>query len=235
MGGLLGELGRQGPRPGDARVIIDPAAGPWRDAYRLITGAVIPRPIAFVSTLGADGTANLAPFSFFTVVCASPLTICFSPMRKGPEATKKDTLVNIEATGEFVVNIVDERFAEAMNVCSGDFDACISEFKVSGLTPAPCELVRPPRVAESPISLECRRLQVVEVSDGPGGGSLVLGTVLRIHVKDAILSDGKISPGEGWRPIARCGGATYVRLTDTFELPRPELNAAQLSGEAPLP
>ncbi len=215
-------------------MIIDPAAGPWNDAYRLITGAVIPRPIAFVATLGPDGTANLAPFSFFTVVCANPLTICFAPMRRGPAAEKKDTLKNIEATGEFVVNIVDERFVAAMNVCAGDFDPCISEFAASGLTPASSEVVKPPRVAESPISLECRRFQIVEVSDRPGGGSLVLGTVLRIHVNDAILEDGAIRPGEGWRPIARCGGVTYARVTDTFELPRPTLTAEQLKGKSPI-
>lgn len=228
MGGLLGELGREGSRHRGAFVIVDPAVGPWNDAYRLITGAVIPRPIAFVSTLGPGGTANLAPFSFFTVVCARPLTICFAPMRRGPAAEKKDTLKNIEATGEFVVNIVDERFVEAMNVCSGDFDPCVSEFGPAGLTPVPCEVVGPPRVAESPISLECRRFQIVEVSDQPGGGSLVIGTVLRIHVKDELLEGGAIRPGDGWHPIARCGGITYTRLTDTFELPRPTLTPEQL-------
>lgn len=214
-------------------MIVDPAAGPWGEAYRLITGAVIPRPIAFVSSLGADGTANLAPFSFFTVVCANPLTICFSPMRRGT-GEKKDTLLNIERTGEFVVNIVDERFAAAMNVCSGDFDPCISEFAASGLTPAPCEVVAPPRVIESPISLECTRLQIVEVAAGPGGGSLVMGTVVRMHVRDDVLVDGAITPGEAWHPISRCGGATYARVTDTFELPRPSLTAEQLKGQAPV-
>ena len=215
-------------------MIVDPAAIPWNDAYRLITGAVIPRPIAFVSTLAADGTANLAPFSFFTVVCANPLTICFAPMRKGPDAVKKDTLVNLEARGEFVVNVVDERFAAAMNVCSGDFDACISEFAASGLTPAPCEVVAPPRVAESPVSLECKTLQVVEVATGPGGGSLVLGTVVRLHVRDDVYDAGAIRPGDAWHPIARCGGATYARVTDTFELPRPSLTAEQLRGTTPI-
>lgn len=211
-------------------MIYDPASGPWPDAYRLITGAVVPRPIAFVSTLAPNGTPNLAPFSFFTVVCANPLTICFSPMRRGPAAEKKDTLRHIEAgAGEFVVNLVDEGFADAMNLTSGDFLPGVNEFVAAGLTAVPSEVVAPPRVAESPINLECRRLQVVEVSDRPGGGSLVIGTVLRIHVRDELLENGSIRL-DAWRPIARCGGATYTRATDTFELQRPTLDPEILAG-----
>jgi flavin reductase (DIM6/NTAB) family NADH-FMN oxidoreductase RutF len=202
-------------------MIIDPAAGSWNDAYRLITSVVVPRPIAFVSTLGPDGTPNLAPFSFFTVVCANPLTICFAPMRKGPGAEKKDTLKNLEASGEFVVNVVDERWADAMNLTSADFAPDVSEFEAARFTPAPCEVVRAPRVLESPVSLECRTHHVIEVGQGPGSGSLVLGTVVRAHVREDVFVNGLVQVGEGWQPIARCGGATYIRLTDTFELARP--------------
>jgi flavin reductase (DIM6/NTAB) family NADH-FMN oxidoreductase RutF len=208
-------------------VIIDPAAGPWNDAYRWITGSVIPRPIAFVSTVNPAGVTNLAPYSFFTVVCANPLTLCFAPMRKGPQAEKKDTLLNIEQTGEFVVNVVDERFINAMNLSSADFPPHVSEFEMAGLTPAGCEVVRAPRVLESPISAECKLFQVVEVSTGPGGGSLVLGTVVRLHVRDDVVQAGMPVPGEAWQPVARCGGSTYVRLTDTFELERPVLSEQQ--------
>lgn len=227
MGRLLGQLGSQRISRGGDVMIIDPAAGAWNEAYRWITGSVIPRPIAFVSTVGPDGTFNLAPYSFFTVVCANPLTLCFAPMRKGPQAEKKDTLLNIEQNGEFVVNVVDARFIDAMNLASADFPAHISEFEMTSLTPAACEVVKPPRVLESPISAECKLLQVVEVSQEPGGGSLVLGTVVRLHVRDDIVQAGMPVPGEGWEPVARCGGSTYVRLTDTFELQRPVLSEQQ--------
>ncbi|MEB3221551.1 MAG: flavin reductase family protein [Candidatus Sericytochromatia bacterium] len=202
-------------------MILDPAAGSWNDAYRLVTSVVVPRPIAFVSTLGPDGVPNLAPFSFFTVVCANPLTICFAPMRRGPAAEKKDTLKNLEASGEFVVNVVDERWADAMNLTSADFAPEVSEFEAAGFTPAACEVVKAPRVLESPVSLECQTYQVVEVGQGPGSGSLVIGTVVRAHVRDDVFLDGAVRPSAGWQPIARCGGATYIRLTDTFELARP--------------
>lgn len=190
------------------------------DAYKLIIGSVLPRPIAFVSSLSPTGVANLAPFSFFTVVASSPLTIAFSPMRRGPEGLKKDTLINIEANREFVVNVVDESFVGPMNACSADFAPDESEFVTCGLTPVPSEVVAPPRVAESPISLECKLNQVVEVGDGPGGGALVIATVVRMHVRDDLYENGRILT-ERWQPIGRMAGATYVRCGDTFELPRP--------------
>lgn len=213
-------------------MIVDPAAGPWNEAYRLITGIVVPRPIAFVSTVSPDGVANLAPFSFFTVVCANPLTICFAPMRRGPAAEKKDTLRNLEQTGEFVVNVVDERYADAMNATSADHAPGVDEFAVAGFTPATCEVVRVPRVAESPASLECKTHQVIEIGSGPGSGSLVIGTVVRVHVRDDLFVEGAVRPGEAWQPIARCGGSTYIRLTDTFELARPTQPPATAQGSA---
>jgi flavin reductase (DIM6/NTAB) family NADH-FMN oxidoreductase RutF len=200
-------------------VILDPAAIPHADAYKLAVGSVLPRPIAFVSTR-RDGVDNLAPFSFFTVVCANPLTLCFSTMRKGPHGVKKDTLVNIEATGEFVINVVDEAFVEAMNQTSAEVGPEVSEFELAGLTRAPSEVVAPFRVAESPVSFECKRYQIVEVSDQPGGGSLILGTVVRVHVRDDLYQDGRILL-ERWKPVARLAGAGYARVTDTFELARP--------------
>jgi flavin reductase (DIM6/NTAB) family NADH-FMN oxidoreductase RutF len=224
MEGLLGQLGRK-PSRERRKVIFDPAAIPWGDSYKLITGSILPRPIAFVATCSVDGRENLAPFSFFTVVCANPLTICFSPMRKGPEALEKDTLANIRATGEFVVNVVDEAFVERMNLCAAEFESGVSEFEMSGLTPRPAVAVRPSLVAESPVSLECRLLQIVDVSDKPGGGSLVMGTVVRIHVRDDLYQNGRVVT-EGWRPVGRLAGAAYCRLTDTFELERPSVTEA---------
>ncbi|HEY9724499.1 MAG TPA: flavin reductase family protein [Oscillatoriaceae cyanobacterium] len=201
-------------------MIFTPSEMAHQDAYKLAVGAVVPRPIAFVSTRSRAGVDNLAPFSFFTVVCANPLTIAFSPMRKGPQALKKDTLVNIEETGEFVVNVVDESYVGPMNTTSADYEPEESEFVFAGLTPEPSEVVAPPRVGESPIQMECKLLQVVEVSDRPGGGSLVIGTVVRMHVRDDLYENGRILL-ERWRPLGRMAGATFARCTDTFDLARP--------------
>lgn len=184
-------------------------------------GSILPRPIAFVSTLSDDGVRNLAPFSFFTAVCPAPMTLCFSPMVRGSDGAKKDTLVNIEATGEFVINIVSERFAAQMNATSAEFPPEVDEFLVAGLTPAPCETVAAPRVAESLVSYECKLLQVVTVGNGqPGSGSLVLGTVQRIHLAGEVVQEGRIRI-DLLQPIGRMAGNDYTRCTDRFTLQRP--------------
>jgi flavin reductase (DIM6/NTAB) family NADH-FMN oxidoreductase RutF len=202
-------------------MVVDPAAADPRNVYQLMIGAIVPRPIAFVSSLSADGIPNLAPFSFFTAISANPPVICFSPMRRGSDGVKKDTLNNIEATREFVVNIVSEEFAEQMNLCSGEYPPEVDEFKVSGLTPIASDLVKPARVAESHIHMECRLVQVVHVSPKPLGGSIVLGEVLRFHVDDAFIQEFAIDPDK-LRPIGRMGGSTYTRTTDRFEMRRPK-------------
>jgi flavin reductase (DIM6/NTAB) family NADH-FMN oxidoreductase RutF len=202
-------------------VTVDPATSQPRDVYKLMVGAIVPRPIAFVSTLSADGVLNLAPFSFFTAISANPPVICFSPMIRSSDGRRKDTLRNIEATGEFVVNVVSEEFAAQMNVCSQEFPPEVDEFAVSGLTPLASEMVKPPRVAESHIQMECRLVQVVHVSPKPLGGSIVLGEVLRFHVDDAIVAHFAIDPDK-LRPIGRMGGPTYTRTTDRFNMERPK-------------
>jgi flavin reductase (DIM6/NTAB) family NADH-FMN oxidoreductase RutF len=200
---------------------IDPATADPRNIYKLMVGAIIPRPIAFVSTLSADGVRNLAPFSFFTGISANPPVVCFSPMVRGSDGMKKDTLRNIEATGEFVINVVSEEFAEQMNLCSGEYPPEVDEFNVSGLTAIPSEVVKPPRVKESHIHMECRLLQIVHVSPKPLGGSIVLGEVLRFHVDDAIVNNYAIDPDE-LHAIGRMGGPTYTRTTDRFNMERPK-------------
>jgi flavin reductase (DIM6/NTAB) family NADH-FMN oxidoreductase RutF len=202
-------------------LIFDPAREQPANIYKLMIGAIIPRPIAFVSTLSADGVRNLAPFSFFTGVSANPPVICFSPMIRGTDGARKDTLNNIEATREFVVNIVSEDFAAQMNVCSTEFPPEVDEFAASGLTPAPSDLVKPPRVKESRINMECLLLQVVHVSGKPLGGSIVLGEVVRFHVDDAIVTDFRIDPDK-LHAIGRLGGPSYTRITDRFDLVRPK-------------
>lgn len=231
MEGILGELGSSRARASTiigtraSRImIIDPQPGIAANVYKLMTGIIVPRPIAFVSTVSADGVRNLAPFSFFTAVSANPPVICFSPMIRSRDAARKDTLNNIEATGEFVVNIVSEDMAEAMNQTSPEFEAGVDEFVTSGLTAVPSDLVKPPRVRESRASMECRLLQVVHVSPLPLGGSIVLGTVLRFHIADEIVSDFKVDP-DALQAIGRMAGASYVRTTDRFQLERPTVAA----------
>jgi flavin reductase (DIM6/NTAB) family NADH-FMN oxidoreductase RutF len=220
MEGILGQLGGK-------EVIVDPATTEVRNVYKLMVAAIVPRPIAFVSTIGADGILNLAPFSFFTAASADPPVICFAPMIRANaerDGGRKDTLRNIQATGEFVVNIVSEEFAAQMNICSAEFPPEIDEFQASGLTPVPSDLVRPPRVKESHVHMECRLLEIVNVSAKPLGGSLVLGQVLRFHVEDGWLHNYQLDPDK-LRAIGRMGGATYTRTTDRFELVRPAVQS----------
>jgi len=197
---------------------IDPASIDARDMHKLLIGSVVPRPIAFVSTLSADGVRNLAPFSFFNVVCSEPPVIAFTTSYRAGKT--KDTLHNIRDTGEFVVNIVSEDFAEAMNATSGDYGPEVDEFAVSGLTPVDSELVKPARVKESRVQMECRLHQLIVVSDKPQGGCLILGQVLRMHIADEIMEGFRINPDK-LNAIARMGGNTYARTKDRFDLERP--------------
>jgi flavin reductase (DIM6/NTAB) family NADH-FMN oxidoreductase RutF len=218
MGGLLDELDATG---GAGEVIVDPQSTDVSNIYKLMVGVIVPRPIAFVSSLSADGVPNLAPFSFFTGISANPPVICFSPMIRSSDGARKDTRRNIEDTKEFVVNIVSEDFAQQMNICSIEFPPEVDEFAASGLTGVPSDLVKPPRVKESRVNMECRLLQIVDVSAKPLGGSLVIGEVLRFHIADELFDNFKIDP-DLLRPIARMGGPTYARVTDRFDMIRPK-------------
>ena len=167
----------------------------------------------------------LAPFSFFTVASANPPIVCFCPMTRGATNSglqpTKDTLRNVIATGEFVVNIVSEEFATQMNACSAELPPEVDEFLVSGLTPLASDLVRPPRVAESHVQMECRLQQVIHVGTEPLGGSLVLGEVLRFHVRASLLDNFRIDP-EKLHAIGRMAGSTYARTRDRFDMERPK-------------
>jgi flavin reductase (DIM6/NTAB) family NADH-FMN oxidoreductase RutF len=205
-------------------MIIDPGNHEPRSIYKLMTGAIVPRPIAFVSSVGSDGVHNLAPFSFFAGVSADPPVICFCPMVRSSDGKKKDTLHNIEATGEFVVNMVSEELVAQMNICSGEYPPDVDEFALSGLTPVSSDLVKPPRVKEARISMECKLRQVIPVSDRPLGASIVLGEILRFHVQDELFNDFKIDP-DRLRAVGRMGGPTYTRTRDRFDLERPKKQA----------
>jgi flavin reductase (DIM6/NTAB) family NADH-FMN oxidoreductase RutF len=201
--------------------VIDPGRLEYKDIYKLMIGMIVPRPIAFVSSVDSAGIRNLAPFSYFTACSSNPPVVCFCiSVRSGPRP-HKDTLNNIEATGEFVVNIVSEEIAEQMNRTSAEVSPEVDEFVLSGLTAVASDLVKPPRVAESKVQMECRLHQVVRVSDKPGGGILVLGEVLRFHVHEAIIDGNKIDPDK-LNAIGRMGGPTYVRTHDRFDLQRPK-------------
>ncbi|MBT2642392.1 flavin reductase family protein [Bacillus sp. ISL-41] len=193
----------------------------WRDAYKLLQGSVLPRPIAFVSSQDENGNANLAPFSFFTVISSNPMMVCFSPMRRGTDGAKKDTLKNIESTKEFVINIVSEAFVQQMNDCATEFASDVDEFEASGLTKVDSVAVRPSRVKESKVHLECILDQVLHFGgEEAGAGSLVIGKVVHVHVEDSLYENGRIN-SEKLNPVGRLAGATYtLPLAKTFELQR---------------
>ena len=200
---------------------FNPANQSPGDVYKLMIGSIVPRPIALVSTVDERGVRNLAPFSYFTACSSNPPVVVFCPMLRPPPLSAKDTLRNVMATREFVVNIVSEEFADRMNATSAQVPPEVDEFELSGLTPLASEVIRPARVAESHIHMECRLLQVVHVSDQPGGGSLVLGEVLRFHIREDLVENFRIDPDK-LRAVGRMAGATYVRTTDRFDLERPQ-------------
>ncbi len=209
-----------GTRP--EALTIDTAAASWRDVYRRLVEIVVPRPIALVSTVDREGRANLAPFSFFTVVSANPPCLAFSPQLSGRTGAAKDTLLNVEATGELVVAAVGEALAARVNACSAGLAHGVSEFEHSGLTSAPARRVRPGLVAESPVNMECELVEIRRYGDGPGAGNLVVARIVLIHVDPAVLDgEGRIRV-EALRPVGRMGGSLWVRAVDTFALPRPD-------------
>lgn len=200
---------------------LNPDDRPYRSNYKLLTGAIVPRPIGWISTINREGQANLAPFSYFNAVCASPPTLLFCPGVRGSDGQPKDTLRNVQETGEFVVNIVTEATVEAMNITSTEFPSDVDEFQAAELTMAPSLRVRPPRVAELPIHFECTVDQIIVISDQPGGGAIVIGRVMQIHVQDDLLFSGDKINVDRLKPIGRLAGWEYCRVTDRFELPRP--------------
>lgn len=202
---------------------VDPNT--FENFYRVLTGVVVPRPIAFVSTRSADGINNLAPYSFFNAVCPDPPTVVFGSARR-VEHKGKDTLRNVEETGEFVVNIVVDDIAEAMNRTSAEFPDDVDEFEIAGLTTAPSEIVKPPRVAESPVNMECRLNQVINLGDENHGHGLVIGTIVMMHVRDDLINGHRINH-HLMKPTGRLAGSMYCHTADTFDLVRPVYDPAQ--------
>jgi flavin reductase (DIM6/NTAB) family NADH-FMN oxidoreductase RutF len=200
---------------------FDPADHSPGDIYKLMIGAIVPRPIALVSSVDEANVRNLAPFSYFTACSSNPPVVVFCPILRPLPPMAKDTLRNIVATREFVVNIVSEEFVDRMNATAATVGPEVDEFALSGLTPIASDLIKPARVAESHVQMECRLLQIVQVSDKPGGGSVVLGEVMRFHVDQDLVENFRIDPDK-LRAVGRMAGSTYVRTTDRFDLERPK-------------
>ncbi|MBY0457210.1 MAG: flavin reductase family protein, partial [Gemmataceae bacterium] len=184
---------------------LDPATAPIPDVYQYLVGVVTPRPIAWVTTLSPAGVVNLAPFSFFNAFGANPPVIVFSPTLRR-DGTKKDTLLNLEKRGEFVVHAATAPLAEQVNLSSKEIPPDESEVTLTGLTTLPSVKVRPPRLAEAPVALECVVRQIVPCGSGPIAANLVIGEVVLLHVADEVL-DGKggVDPRK-LQTVARLGG-----------------------------
>ena len=217
--------------PDAAMLSINPADSQARQVYKLMTGIIVPRPVALVSTLDRNGVPNLAPFSFFTGVGSNPPTVLFCPVVRsaavggagtdGLPDLRKDTLRNVEETGEFVINVVSEAISDAANATAAEVPPDVDEFVLSGLTPRASEVVRPARVAESPAQMECKLLQVIYTSRQPGAGVIVLGEIVRFHVLESLVDDFRVDP-DGLDAVGRMAGNTWVRTRDRIELVRPK-------------
>lgn len=205
---------------------VDPKALNSKKAHDILTDIVTPRPIAFVSTIGGDGVYNVAPYSYFTAISHRPMILGFSLSRK-KKGKKKDTLVNIESTKEYVVNVVTEELGLAMNKTAAAYPPHVDEFEKAGLTPKEADIITPPLVEESPINMECRLIQILEFGDNPEYTNFIIGEVVQIHINEAYLRDDKIQPKE-LKLIGRLGGggSAYCRTTDIFNIKRISLNKA---------
>ena len=197
---------------------INPATLDFRDCHHLLAGVIVPRPIALISTIGADGVYNVAPFSSINVARVKPALVVFSISslrQKGGK--KKDTIRNIEFSKEFVVNIpVTESIAQAMNKSSTEYPSDVDEFKETGLTPVKADIVKAPMVAETPVSFECRLEQILEFGELPSISNLVIGEVILAHVNDEFYANGEIQAGK-MNAIGRLL-EPYCRTKDTFEI-----------------
>ena len=209
-------------------MLIEPEKCSARDTYKVMIACITPRPIAWVSTISPNGIPNLAPFSFFNGVGANPPTVLFCPVNRR-DGSKKDTLINVEATKEFVVNVVPFSLARPMNDSSAELPYEVNEFETAGLIAAPSLKVKPPRVKEAPVHIECVLHQIVTVGQGALGANIVIGRIVCIEVNDAVLNAEREIDPKKLDTIGRMGGQMYARTTDTFELARPTTPASPQS------
>ncbi|MEO6004215.1 MAG: flavin reductase family protein [Opitutus sp.] len=200
---------------------LDFSTIPARDAYRWMIHTILPRPIAWVSTIGLDGRTNLAPFSFFQGVTANPPTLMFVPVNDRLGA-KKDTVRNIELLPEFVVNLVSAELGEAMNQTSATLPYGESEFSHFGIQSISSQRVRPPRVADAPVAFECRLDRIVQIGEGPLAANVVFGRILLAHIRDDVLGENGLPDPAKLKLIGRMGGNFYATTDHTFSMDRPD-------------
>lgn len=212
---------------------INPETITQPERYKLLIGGIIPRPIAFVSTISPDGSSvNLAPFSFFNGVGSNPMTLLFCPANK-PDGSEKDTLRNCKpvsegGTSEFVVNVACDAYAKRVAGAAEPLEYGESEFSLVGLTPTPSAIVRPPRVAESPLAFECRTMQVIRTNPGgAAGGNIVIGRVVHVFVREDVINERFHLDPSKIDAVGRMGGLGYTRTRDRFEMP---MGRAALDG-----
>lgn len=207
---------------------IDPNTIPSHILHRVLLSAVAPRPIAFASTIDNLGNANLSPFSCFNAFGVNPSTLIFSPSRSGRTNELKDTYLNVKDVPEVVINIVTYSMVEQMNLASTEFPRGVNEFFKSGFTPLPSEKVKPFRVKESPVQIECKVRQVIETGDGPGAANLIICEVLLIHINDKVLDKKGMIDTRKLDLVGRLGGDFYVRASGRalFTLEKPASGTA---------
>ena len=199
---------------------FDPDIIDQKAIYKLLTGAIIPRPIGWISSISKDGIPNLAPFSFFNAVGEDPPHVLFSTVR--PNNSNKDTLNNVLETGQFVVNMVVEEIVEQMNATSQPVAPEIDEFELTGLTPIPSVKINVPRVKESPITMECELVHHYTLEENKNGGAtIIIGRVVMFHFDESILLDDFKINMETYNPVSRLAGANYSKLGEIFSIKRP--------------
>jgi flavin reductase (DIM6/NTAB) family NADH-FMN oxidoreductase RutF len=200
---------------------INPENQKISELYKLMTGIIVPRPVALVSTIDREGVPNVAPFSFFNGVGANPPTVLFCPTLRSRGDNRNDTLRNVEQTGEFVINIVSEAIADAANAAAAEVGPEVDEFQLAGLTPLASEVVRAPRVLESPAHMECKLMQIIFTGQQAGAGVVVLGEVVRFHVQSELFDNFRVDPIK-LNAVGRMAGNSWVNTHDIFEQQRPK-------------
>ena len=202
---------------------LDPKELPIPKLHHYLLGSIGPRPIAFASTIDAEGNRNLAPFSFFNVFSANPPILIFSPARSGRTNTTKNTHDNVKAVAEVVINVVTYDMVHQMSLTSSPFEAGVDEFEKAGFTPIASDTIRPFRVKESPVQIECKVLEIKELGQKGGAGNLIICEVQKIHIDERVLDENQMVDQKKIDLVSRMGGNWYCRANDTsmFEVDKP--------------